>query len=644
MIKKLNKIILVFLFLMVLSISVVSAADNMTSEIVSADENSVLAVEEVDDTIGVDSNEEILRNTKPGTFKDLQKLINNAKPGDTITLNKDYAYKKGDSEILINKALTINGKNHKIDGKSSTRIFTITGSNVKLNEIKFINANPYDPYYGDGWESDTSQGGAILWIGHNGYVNKCKFTNNHACYGSAVYWKGNNGTLSNNIFERNFDSETIMWKGNNGKLSGNTFIGNHARHNLISIEDCYCEIEFNTFLNNFGMSYIIASNLINCVKIENCIFFDNNNFDLIDREAFIIDDDNVNKSIFYIFRDISNPNVKVSKLIYSYENYDVDYYYENGTKIASGKLNEGIVLKNLAFGNHMIIMKYTNSKGKVITHYLDISTKGTYLKAKNILMFQNDGTQYILRLVYHRGTPLINKHVGISIFKDGEFNAYYYKTTDANGYIKLPIKQKAGNYDIFASCLEETSEEGFFMPILIKTTLKILKSPITQNKDLKAFYLGGTFKVRIIKINGESVGAGKTVKFTIAGKTYTKKTSKNGWVYLKIKQKPKTYTITTQYGKFKVKNTIIVKPLLIAKNIVKKKTKTIKFKVKLVNSKGKPQAKKKITFKFKGKKYKKLTNKKGIATLKIKRLKIGKYRIYTAYGVSKIKNTIKIKR
>ena len=168
MIKKLNKIILVFLFLMVLSISVVSAADNMTSEIVSADENSVLAVEEVDDTIGVDSNEEILRNTKPGTFKDLQKLINNAKPGDTITLNKDYAYKKGDSEILINKALTINGKNHKIDGKSSTRIFTITGSNVKLNEIKFINANPYDPYYGDGWESDTSQGGAILWIGHNG--------------------------------------------------------------------------------------------------------------------------------------------------------------------------------------------------------------------------------------------------------------------------------------------------------------------------------------------------------------------------------------------------------------------------------------------------------------------------------------------
>ena len=143
------------------------------------------------------------------------------------------------------------------------------------------------------------------------------------------------------------------------------------------------------------------------------------------------------------------------------------------------------------------------------------------------------------------------------------------------------------------------------------TTLKILKSPITQNKDLKAFYLGGTFKVRIIKINGESVGAGKTVKFTIAGKTYTKKTSKNGWVYLKIKQKPKTYTITTQYGKFKVKNTIIVKPLLIAKNIVKKKTKTIKFKVKLVNSKGKPQAKKKITFKFKGKKYKKLTNKKG---------------------------------
>ncbi|AMK15550.1 right-handed parallel beta-helix repeat-containing protein [Methanobrevibacter olleyae] len=691
MTKDLSKVAIVFLFLIFLSISAVSAQENTNSEVglndnaaileveekdnkgnvgisednaaileveekdnkgnvgISEDNRAILEVEEKEDTIGVDSNEEILGNGNPGSFKDLQKLINNAKPGDTITLNKDYVYKKGDSRILINKALTINGKNHKIDGKSSTGIFNITGSNVKLKGIKFINANPYEPVYGDGWEADDSFGGAILWIGHNGYVDSCKFINNRAVYGSAISWQGNNGILYNSLFERNFDSEAIRWSGNNGKLLENTFQNNYNKYHLISIDGnnydiFYNTLKFNTFINNNIGSEMIASDGGDPkITINNCLFIDNSIANLEYGFFMIDDDDDINESTFYIYRDINNPDVKVPNLFYNRDkNYAVDYY-ENGKKIASGKLHDGIVFKNLNINSHFITMKYTNSKGKVITHYLQIYTKGTYLNANNIVMFKNDGTQYILRVTNYNGVPLANKRVAISIFRNGEFSGYYYKTTDAKGYIKLPIKKKAGNYNIFASCMEGSSWEGVNIPISIKTTLKILKSPITQNKDLKIFYLGGTFKVKIIKLDGKPVGAGKVVKFTIAGKTYTKKTNKNGWVYLKIKLKPKKYTITTQYGKFKAKNEIVVKPLLIANNIVKKKASIIKFKVKLVNSKGKPQAKKRIRVKIKGKTYKLKTNKNGIATLKIKNLKKGKYNIYTRYGVSKIKNTIRIK-
>ena len=81
-----------------------------------------------------------------------------------------------------------------------------------------------------------------------------------------------------------------------------------------------------------------------------------------------------------------------------------------------------------------------------------------------------------------------------------------------------------------------------------------------------------------------------------------------------------------------------------AKNIVKKKAKKIKFSAKLVDKNGKILKNKKITFKIKGKKYKAKTNKKGIATVTLKKLKAGKYTITSSYGGCTITNTIKIKK
>lgn len=91
-------------------------------------------------------------------------------------------------------------------------------------------------------------------------------------------------------------------------------------------------------------------------------------------------------------------------------------------------------------------------------------------------------------------------------------------------------------------------------------------------------------------------------------------------------------------------NKITIKPVLITKNLFVKKTKKIKFTAKLVNSKGKIVKNKKITFKINHKTYKIKTNSKGIAILKLKNLKLGKYKIYSIYSKSKIKNTITIKK
>ena len=72
--------------------------------------------------------------------------------------------------------------------------------------------------------------------------------------------------------------------------------------------------------------------------------------------------------------------------------------------------------------------------------------------------------------------------------------------------------------------------------------------------------------------------------------------------------------------------------------------KTIKFKATLKTSKGKAIVGKKITFKIKSKTYTAKTNKKGIATITLKNLKIGKHTITTKYVKSTIKNTIKIRK
>ncbi|SFL43822.1 hypothetical protein SAMN02910297_00877, partial [Methanobrevibacter olleyae] len=189
MINDLNKIVIVFLFLIFLSISAVSAQENTSPEIglnenietidaETADESvnlgtgddSAVASESVEeDEVSNVMNEDNLKGTG-SSFTDLQNLINNTPANNTLTLDKDYAYSAGDSEIVINKSITIDGKNHVLDGKLSTRILMITGNHVTLKNIKFINAN----------KTNEGYGGAVYWNGDNGTLKDCSFVNNHA--------------------------------------------------------------------------------------------------------------------------------------------------------------------------------------------------------------------------------------------------------------------------------------------------------------------------------------------------------------------------------------------------------------------------------------------------------------------------------
>ncbi len=338
----------------------------------------------------------------------------------------------------------------------------------------------------------------------------------------------------------------------------------------------------------------------------------------------------------------------------------------NLTKYYKGSEKLQISLRdsnNRPFANQEIFVKlasktyylYTNDKGEA---YLDVDLNpGNYtavitfneteryhsasvnasvvvlttVEGIDVLKLYGSGTQYFAVYVDSKGKALSNTDIK---FKIGS-KSFTVKTLP-NGIARLNINIKAGTYTI-SSVNPATGQ---------KLTNKItIYYKIMENKDVSNYYGAKTnYKVRIYTDGGKTVGAGKTVTFKINKKTYKVKTDEKGYATLAIKLNPKKYTVTATYGGFKVSNKITVKNLLSAKNISKKKSKVTKYSAKLVTSKGKVAKNKKITFKVKGKKYTAKTNSKGVATVSLKNLAVGKYKIQSIYGKCKLTKTITIKR
>lgn len=251
----------------------------------------------------------------------------------------------------------------------------------------------------------------------------------------------------------------------------------------------------------------------------------------------------------------------------------------------------------------------------------------TELICENFKTYYKSNSEYKVTLL-NNNQPESGKTIVFTL--NGEI---YNAVTDDKGVASINVNLNVGTYGV-------TIIYGDY----IRSQIITVQKTITNNKNLIKYYKGSeTYSVKVWGDNGKAVGAGKVVTMKIGGKTYTVKTNKNGYASLKINLKPKTYTITATYKSYKVSNKVTIKPTVITKNISKKKSKTVKFNAKVVNTKGKVLKNKKVTFKVKGKKYTVKTNSKGIATLSLKNLKVGKYTVYSTYGGLTVKNTITIK-
>ena len=250
----------------------------------------------------------------------------------------------------------------------------------------------------------------------------------------------------------------------------------------------------------------------------------------------------------------------------------------------------------------------------------------------DVVKIEGSNDLYYVIVTDSKGKVLANKKVELKIGSKS-----LTVTTLPNGIARVNIDLDKGNYKIVATN-PVTGEKA--------TNNLFIFNYLMENHDLTKYYKGSQqYKVRAYGSNGKPVGAGEIVKIKVHGVTYKVKTDKKGYATLKINLVPGKYTIKATYKKYTVTNKIKVKTTLITKNLSKKKSKTTKYTAKLLNGKGKVLKGKKITFKFKGKKYTAKTNKKGIATIKIKKsLKVGKHKIIITYGKLKNTNYIRIKK
>ena len=166
-----------------------SIKDNYTS---SQEDDSKLRFSGGEEVLNV-SNDDQLSDSKMGTSDELAKLIKDAKPGSTVTLDKDYNIRLGSSHTIeFTKAITLDGRGHtifvyayafKINHPPSSAYLQIKNINF-INGINGIikNTKAAGPFIISNCNftkpENGNNGGAIVVSGkYESYIINCTFTN-----------------------------------------------------------------------------------------------------------------------------------------------------------------------------------------------------------------------------------------------------------------------------------------------------------------------------------------------------------------------------------------------------------------------------------------------------------------------------------
>ena len=226
------------------------------------------------------------------------------------------------------------------------------------------------------------------------------------------------------------------------------------------------------------------------------------------------------------------------------------------------------------------------------------------------------GNKYSVTLKDSSGKALSSKKVTFTFSGKN-----YTRTTNSKGLASLTIKAAAGKTYSFSYKYAGSSYYGSSS----KTVSLFVKTPTQFVNSGSSIAKGKTYYITLKDSDG-NVLAGKTVKITYRGKTYTKTTDSKGKVGLKISSTiGYTYKISYKYAgnsKYGAISGSVNLKIKKGTSLTGSSSTTIikgnKYSVTLKDSSGKALSSKKVTFTFSGKNYTRTTNSKGLASLTIK--------------------------
>ena len=658
-----KKIILSLLavFIVAISLSAVSAADDVAVDDVITDAGigEVVAVEEpaaADDAVLADGEEK--------TGDDIQTAIDNAEDGGEVDLGVDQVYNVADGKTFnITKKVTIKGTNVIIKASGASQggsgaLFIANVAGTGFDGITFVNTDGKKNY------GEAISGYAIQLAIENGTVNNCKFLD----WSSGVYGRGAAFcTITNSYFN---GSSTKVTNGGS-KESGTKAINLMGSHD-ITVKGCTFEGQVldaisiasnsgnnimtdNTFIENCYAIYFGGASTQGCVIANNsfirCGWCEDAEGNVIFKDlpvistqkaanGYIIADNTIEATEGSIFMKAESGNTA-----HGYPSAIGDINITGNTLTVAEGANPATITFMYILSNQGQLSPYApiNISGNTIAEgvtpvtvwYADWGSEtdpvfpaadpvATSIIIKDISTATKKVT---IELVDVNGVAQAGKEISYSI----NGGATQTGETDADGLLTIDVAEDgvialafAGDEELKAA---ETSIN--FASTAVKTTPTITASAMTATAKIAKYYT-----ITLKDSTGKAL-VGESVTFYFNGKTTTVKTDENGKAKLSINVATKgNYQIAVSYlGNDKNNAVTTAKNIKVNVQATKatfkkatlkvKKVKSVKFTLK--DSKGKAIKGKKITIKVNGKTFSAKTNAKGVATIKVKVTKKGKF-------------------
>ena len=507
--------------------------------------------------------------------------------GNDVTLNSEVIY---GIEALSSNGNIIIGNDFKTDAKQVYGILlSICKENIISNNNISANGNGEDLTIKN--LDSIKCGNAGIYLRSNSSNNRINANNITSTKGYAIII--DNEAIDNVIEDNYLNSETGI-----GNAAINNTIGNEISDNYVFIANYTIKVSEIKYLGN-GQFILTCGNELNGAVVK-----------------------------FYDFNDkfIGDATVSNGGAVY---NYTFDETYTPATYRFTAQL-----LKE-------------NYKLSVYEMLVDINKADVSVEFENITIIQGDTQSISLKIVDPLGNPIKGATVKFNRQSARDF-PMGTTVSDSQGIAKisyeLPVSLGTGDYTVRAdiSGLSNYNDASVESKLTVSPRLDVM---IYINSNIYVKGILGTLK----DSNGNVIG-NKKVSVKLGSTTYSIISNDEGKLVLPADAKAGSYQATVNSpaeGKYSentlTSKVLIVNPISGGKNYSVYYGNTVKYKVRILDTKGKAVgAGKVVNFKVNGKTIKSKTDKSGYATASVK-FGVGKYTIAATYGGVSTSNNIVFK-